>query len=534
MVGTINLYFKYKHHGEKKMFGKRLALGMATAVALMTMHGAVLAGKADDTLVWATSTEIDTPDIYYGNQREALIATYAMCDSLVQRDPITNEYQPLLALSWKWTDDRTLDVKLRKGVKFHNGKDFGAEDVAYTFNHLAPESSGMVFRALVDWIKNVEVVAPDEVIFHATRPAPAALEYLTGTSPIFPKGHYDNAPTVPTADGKTRRDYGAVLPMCTGPYKLSDYKPGQSLTLVKNDNYFEGSPKGKPHIGKIIFRTIPDVDTQVSELMTGGVDWIWGVPPENAKLLAEQPNLTVKSAATMRMSFLSLDAAGRSGDNPMKDVRVRRAMFYAIDRAALVKNLVGDGAVVQKSMCSMNQFGCTDKVPDYPYDPAKAKALLAEAGYPNGFDITFYAYRDRPFSEAVANYLRAVGIRTNMQFMQWRALRPIVTGGKAQLVHLTLGSNGMLDASASTSYYFKFTPDDYARDPQVRDWLETADTSIDPETRKTFYAKALARINDQAYFVPLFTYGRTYAFNKDLDYPLTPDEMAHFYLARWK
>ncbi len=516
------------------MSGKRFILGMATAVALAVTASPAQAGKADDTLVWATATEMDTPDIYYGNQREALIVTYAMCDSLVHRDPITNEYKPLLATSWKWTDDRTLDVKLRRGVKFHNGKEMTAEDVAYTFNTLAPESSGMAFRALVDWIKNVEVVAPDEVIFHATRPAPAALEYLTGTSPIFPKGHYDNAPTVPTADGKTRRDYGAVLPMCTGPYKMQEYKAGQSLTLVKNDQYWEGSPKGKPHIGKIVFRVIPDVDTQVSELMTGGIDWIWGVPPENAKILAEQDNLTVKAAPTMRMSFLSLDAAGRSGDNPMKDVRVRRAVFYAIDREALVKNLIGPGSVVQKSMCSMNQFGCTDKVPDYPYDPAKAKALLAEAGYPNGFDITFYAYRDRPYSEAVANYLRAVGIRTNMQFLQWRALRPIVIGGKAQLAHLTLGSNGMLDASASTSYYFKFTGDDYARDTQVRDWLEIADTSTDADKRKEYYAKALSRIQDQAYFVPLYTYGRTYAFNKDLDYPLTPDEMAHFYLARWK
>src|SRR3546814_5561590 len=98
-------------------------------------------------------------------------------------------------------------------------------------------------------------------------------EYLTGTSPIFPDGHYESAPSVTGADGKPRRDWGAVVPMCTGPYKLVDYQPGQSVTLEKNPDYFEGSPKGKPSIGKIVYRTIKDTETQVAELLTGGIDW---------------------------------------------------------------------------------------------------------------------------------------------------------------------------------------------------------------------------------------------------------------------
>ncbi len=102
------------------------------------------------------------------------------------------------------------------------------------------------------------------------------------------------------------------------------------------------------------------------------------------------------------------------------------------------------------------------------------------------------------------------------------------------MAHLTFGSNGMLDASASTSYYFEFGVDDYARDPEIRDWLKTADSTTDPAKRKELYANALKKIADQAYVIPLFIYGRTYAFNKDLDYPMTQDEMAHFYMARWK
>jgi peptide/nickel transport system substrate-binding protein len=243
--------------------------------------------------------------------------------------------------------------------------------------------------------------------------------------------------------------------------------------------------------------------------------------------------VVVKSAATMRMSFLSLDAAGRTGDTPLKDVRVRRAIFHAIDREAIAKNLVGEGAAVQKSLCVPVQFGCTTDVPDYPYDPAKAKALLAEAGHPN-LSIPFYAYRDRPYSEAVLNYLRQAGTKPELKFLQWQALRPLIIEGKTEVAHLTFGSNGILDASASTSYYFRHSVDDYARDPEVRDWLAEADTSTDPENRKALYAKALKKINDQAYAVPLFIYGRTYAYSQDFEFPLTQDEMAHFYMARWK
>ena len=509
---------------------RTMLAGGILAIAAASAH----AGKENDTFVWATSTEMDTPDMYYGNQREALINTYAMCDGLLHRDPITNEFQALLATSWEWTDDTTLELELREGVKFHDGTDFDASDVAYTLNHVAAPDSDMKIRVIVDWIDNVEAVDTHKVRINAKRPTPAALQYLTGTSPIYPEGHYEDAPVVPGADGTERRDWGAVMPVCTGPYKLADYVAGESLTLVANPDYFEGSPKGKPSIGTIVYRTIKDPETQIAELVTGGIDWMWGVPPENAEMLSTMGNLTVVSAPTMRMSFLSLDAAGRTGDTPMTDLRVRQAIAHAINRQAIVDNLVGEGSEVQKSICAPVQFGCDTDVRQYDYDPEKAKALLAEAGYPDGLTIPFYAYRDRAYSEAVLNDLRAVGIRGDMQFLQWRALRPKLANDEVEIAHLTFGSNGILDVSASTSYYFTGGPDDYARDEEVIAWLQEADRTTNEEERKALYSKALNKIADQAYYIPLFMYGRTYAFNKDLDYPVTPDEMAHFYLARWK
>lgn len=513
---------------------KHWKLLTCSAAFAASLAGNALADKANDTLVWSTASEVDTPDIYYQNLREVVIIAHQMCDTLMHRDPISGQYKPLLATSYKWVDNDTLEFKLREGVKFHDGSDFDAEDVAYTLNHVSKPDSGMVTRLLVDWIKNVEVVDPMTVHIHGKAPTPAAIDYLSGITPIYPAGHYDAAPEVPGAKGQTRRDWGAIKPVCTGPYKLESFEPGKTVTLVKNDDYFKDGPKKTPQIGRIVFRTISDTETQIAELVTGGIDWIWGVPSENADQLRSMGSLVVKAAPTTRISFLSLDAVGRSGKNPMQDERVRKAIFHAIDRQEIARELVGEGSEALKAMCHPEQFGCAQDIPQYAYDPKKAKELLAQAGYQDGFSIAFHAYRDRPYSEAVMNYVRAVGIKPDLQFLQWTALRPVLREGKAKMAHLTWGSQGVKDVSASVSNYFKFSADDYARDEQVRDWLEAADHEVDENKRKDFYRKALTRIAEEAYFIPLFSYARTYAFNDELDFPVTPDELAHFYLAAWK
>lgn len=525
----------YSIHGKQGRAARQfLAAGVAAISVVLAFGSPAYAGKADDTLVWATASEVGSLDTYYANLRETLMVTYAMCDSLIYRDPQSGKYEGLLATEWKWSDDKTLDLTLRKGVKFHDGKPFGPKDVAYTLNHIASPETPIQVSFLSEWIDKVEVTGENTVRIHAKRPTPAALEYLSGATPIFPDGHYENAPTISGGDGAGKRDFGAVQPMCTGPYKLSEFVPGQTITLKRNTEYFADSPKGQPKISTITFRTIRDPEAQVAELVTGGVDWIWGVPPENADMLGQVPNVTVASAPTMRMSFLSIDAAGRSGKTPLTDVRVRQAIGYAIDRDAIVKNLGGKGAEVLKAMCTPNQNGCPAEVPQYTYDPAKARELLKEAGYEGGLQLPIYAYRDRPFTEAVMNYLRDVGITADLNFLQWGALRPILSSGKAPLAHISNGSNGVQDASASLGYYFDGGEMDYSRDAELTGWLKTADTTTDEAARAALYAKAAARVAEKAYFIPLFVYGRTYAYSSDLDIPLTNDELAHFYRASWK
>ena len=232
------------------------------------------------------------------------------------------------------------------------------------------------------------------------------------------------------------------------------------------------------------------------------------------------------------MQFNSTDNAPAA---PMKDIRVRQAIAHAIDRPAIVKNIVGAGSRVLHTQCFPSQFGCTDEgATRYAYDPAMTKKLLAEAGYADGFDIELYAYRERNQTEAMINNLRAVGIRAKLNFSQYAAMRDAVRAGKAPMTHQTWGSFSVNDVSASTPVYFMFEADDVTRDPQVRDMLQKGNNSVDPATRKQAYQQALKRIADNAYSLPLWSLPVYYVAAKELDFKAYPDEMVRFWEMRWK
>lgn len=488
----------------------------------------VWAGKKDDTLNIATTKELESVDRYFNTAREGIIFARQVYDNLLYRDPKTYEYKPLLAKSYKWVDDTTMAIELRQGVKFHNGTEMTADDVVYTLNFAANPENKVKTQRYSNWIKEVVKEGPYKVKILLKEPFPAALEFLSGANPVYPKDYY--AKVGPKGFG--------TAPIGTGPYKVTELQPGKKVVMAKNEDYFKDSPKGQPSIGKIVWRTLPEMNTQVAELMTGSLDWIWLVAPDQAERLAKMPNLTVIPAETMRIGFIMMDAADRTGeqgmDNPFKKLAVRRAVNHAINKGAISKNLVGGDSRPVYSACFPTQFGCTDDVMKYEYDPEKAKKLLAEAGYPNGFEAILYGYRNRPYAEAMVGDLAAVGIKAKLMMMKYSALREKHRAGKVGFNFQTWGSYSINDVSAIVSYFFQFSDDDMARDPQVRDWLLEADTSIDSEKRKMLYKKALQRIADQAYWAPLFTYVSNNCFSKDLDFTPYPDAVPRFFQAKWK
>lgn len=509
---------------------KHFSMALSAAVIGVAMAATpVMAGKANDTLVWATDREMDVPLSWYNNTREMVVMARHIFDTLLYRDTKTFEYRPQLATSYKWVDDVTMDFELRTDVVFHNGKKFNADDVVSTFNHLSSPNSGVLSRREVSWMKSTEKLGDYKVRIHFKKPFPAALEFLSGGLSILPAGIWKTA----KKDAAGKPDYATVAPIGTGPYKVEKWIPGEKSVLVRNDDYFDG-PKGKATIKRIVFRTVADPEAQIAELLTGALDWIWDVPKDKAEGLRGMNRVQVINAPTMRISYLQFDTLGKSGDTPFKKLKVRQAIAHGIDRAAIAKTLVGGSSSVIHSACYPTQLGCTQDVPQYKYDPALAKKLLAEAGYPKGFTTDIYAYRQREYTEAVMGYLTKIGIKTNLKYMQYKTLRGIVHAGKSPFHHMTWGSGSRNDVSAITSHFFKHSKDDYCRDDFVKAQLEIGDTNTDTNARKAAYKKALTRIQEKLCWLPMFTYAKNYAYGKHLDFTPTPDEIPRFWTAKWK
>ena len=500
----------------------------AAALAVLASTPA-LANKANDTLVWATSRELAFTLPYFVTSREQLILESLTHDTLVYRTPGSGDYQPLLAKSWRFLDPTTIEFTLRDDVTFSNGQRFGADDVVYTLNYVSRPDAGVITRANVSWIKSVEKVDDHTVRLHMTGPFPAALEFLAGPDPIFPKGLFDNI----KRDAGGRPSYANVKPIGTGPYEVVSVKPGQSVTLKRNDHYF-GGVKGHPAIGRIVFRTIPDVQTQIAELQAGSVDWIWELNKDQADNLRETSPLSVATAPSMRVNFLQFDAVGKSGDTPLTDLNVRRAIAYAINRPAIAKYLIGDAAQVIESACYPTQFGCTQDVVRYPYDLAKAKEAMAASSRPHGFAIDLLTYRDPDVAEATAADLAKIGVTVNIKSLEYKAMVDVIWGGHAQLVDSTWGSSSINDVSAITSHFFEGGRDDYCLDPQVESLLKGGDTTVDPAARLKDYHAALDQIQEKLCWLPMFSYSIDYAFSKDLNFTPTADEIPQFYRASWK
>ncbi|MEQ8506471.1 MAG: ABC transporter substrate-binding protein [Rhodospirillales bacterium] len=499
-------------------------------VAMGIGSGVAMAGKANDTLTWVTDRESAVVDPYFNRTRELVIIGNTAWDGLLFRDLESGKFVPLLAKSYKWVDNVTLDFELRDDVKFHDGSSFGPEDVIYTVDFTTNKDNGIVTLKNVNWMKSAEKTGPNSVRIHLHKPFPAALAYLAQAVPMLNAGHYDKAPV--TKDGK--KDFGAVAPNGTGPYKITEIVAGEKIVMERNDNYFDGSPKGKPAIKNLVYRTIKEMNTQMAELLTGGVDWIWDVPKDQAERLKDSGQVSVVNAKTMRISYLAFDVDGSSNVKAFKDQRVREAIAHAINRESIVKNLVGEAAAVINTPCHPDQVGCVQDVHNWDYDPEKAKKLLAEAGYPNGFEFDIYAYRQREFTEAVISDLAKIGVKAKLNYMQYRKLRGLAQNGVTPVHHMTWGSYSIPDASACAGVFFSGGKDDPANDPKVNELINKAGNLTDLSEREALYKDAFNMISKNVYWLPMFTYAKNYAYNKSLSIETTSDEIPRFYTAKWK
>lgn len=503
-------------------------LGFAALSAPLLLLGANIqdasAQKSEDTLRWASQVSLSTPDPYFNYHREAMILNGQLVwDTLLYKKADGSGYEPLLAESWEWLDDTTIEFKLRDDVQWHDGEQFTAEDVVYTYNYISNPDNGVNVQSNVNWIDHAEAVDMYTVRVHLDEPFPPALEYVSTLHAMLPKGFF--------GDDGTAGANGRMLG--TGPYELVDFAPGESITVELSDNYFEGSPKGQPTIERIEYSTIPDVSTQMAELLSGGLDWIWRIPKDQGERLGQMDGVDVYPEETMRVSFLSMNLREMEEDNPLQDIRIRQAIAHAIDRELIVEQVIGEGSSVAYSPCYRTQFGCIEGVQRFEYDPEKSKELLEEAGYEDGLELDFVAYRDREWTEAVAGFLSEVGIETNVDFLQYQAVQERVANNQAHLFMGDWGSYGIGDVSAILNNFFTLSENDMAQDEEVSEALLAATKTVDTEQRMEYYDFAVNRIADELYWQPLWVHPVLYAHSSELELETFPDENPRFYRARW-
>ncbi len=505
--------------------GVRTFLGScALAVMAATVVSPSIAQQRQDNLRVALSSDNDFVARIQTASIDSGTLSAAVYDTLLYDAP-TGGFAGLLATAWRWVDERTIDLDLRQGVTFHDGEPFDADDVVFTVAFAADPRNNLRQQAQdFGFLDRAEKLGPHKVRLHLKQPFPLAEHILASRLTILPDAFT-------TKEGPAAH---ASRPVGTGPYRVAEMRAGQSYVLRANPGYFDG-PKPKAQIGTVTIRTIADTQTQVAEMMGGGLDMIFNVPDDLAKNLATMPNLQVAYGDTARFNFLSLDVAGRNGDTPLKDQRIRQAIAHAIDREAIVKNLVGGTSTATVSPCHPRQLFCTQDVATYRHDPARARQLLAEAGVPPGTRLSLINGDAtlRPVGEAIQGYLRTVGITVEFETFTLPAWRTQLLQGKSTMSIVGWGSGGVFDTGRALPTFFNGAEGDYARDQEVVDWVTRAGATTDKAVREDLYRRALIRIAERAYVVPLFTSSVPFVVSRDVEFK--PDrDTPEFVRARWR
>ncbi|MEQ3625914.1 MAG: ABC transporter substrate-binding protein [Celeribacter sp.] len=504
----------------------RRSICAASALALALSMGPAHASPEDDTLRAAMAEEILNLDYNYTTKREYIILAQLTDAALFDLDPETQEVKPAMASSYDWVDELTLDVTLRDDVTFHDGSALTPADVAYTYNWIASEESESNATGVVGrWLDTAEVTGPNTVRFNLKSVYPLVIRDMANRVMIRKDGTYN-------ADGEIDRDAMSSELIGTGPYQVVSFEPGTELVLKRFDGYFGEAPE----IENIVVRNIPDVGTQQAELMSGGIDWMFKVPLDLAESLGATPMAAHLSGPDLRIGFLVLDAGGYTDpDGPLTNVLVRRAINHALNTPEMAEYLIGGSAEAIHTACHPAQFGCDQSSAAYPYDPEKAKALLAEAGYPDGFPLELWAYRDKAASEAIASDLTKIGIDVNLRYVKLESLNQARAAREIPAYFGTWGSGGTADTAAIARIHFSGESDrDMSGDAELAELVLSAEQTNDQDARKAIYTEAVGKIADEAYWAPLFSYSANYLVSPHLEFPMDPDGLPRLQNARWK
>lgn len=491
-------------------------MGLVASVLVAVLPIVVLAadppGELRVALPW-TPENLD-PTMNLASIRAAV--GVSLFDSLVGRGA-DNQIVPQLAESWKLVDDLTWQFKLRRGVVFHNGEPFNAEAVKATIERVLNPDQKSPNRANIAEIARVEIKDDATIELITQRPYAPLLNRLIDF-PILPPKY--------TAE---KGNAGAALrPVGTGPYRFVELVKDDHLIVEAFDKHWRGAPK----IRRVVFKPIPEPFTRAAALRNGEVDLVTTLPPNLARELDRVAGVKVQRTPSSWIVYLGLNALKK----PLSDVRVRQALNYATDVDALVKNVMDGNGRRMEGPLTPQMFGFDPTVKGYAPDPARAKKLLAEAGYPDGLEITLESsagrYQgDKEIAEALGGQWQRAGFRPRVQVAEWGAYFKRYLGKQFQDAYL-LGLGGpMQDGDELYNLVSSKGRGLYYKNERIDQLFDQGRATMDPARRKKIYADLSRAMVEDATWVFLMQQVDIYATRDRLSWTPRADQWLLFHEA---
>jgi peptide/nickel transport system substrate-binding protein len=437
-----------------------------------------------------------------------------MFDGLVTRDARSGVHLEL-AEEMNWLDEKTLEVKLRHGVMFHDGVEMTADDVVFTFDRIIqenaiefPEPHTSPRKGLIAPLESIEKLDDYTVVMNFSGPWPPAMQLLVHQQ-IVPKHYLEEVGT----------EGFVANPIGTGPFKFVEGQLDDQIVMERFDDYWGGAPDLEPVgaacVETAIFRVIPEASTRVAALLAGEVDIIQSVPSELVDTLAQTPGIQVKTAPGTQPQWLQLNVS----DPLFEDVGVRQALNYAIDKDLIVEAVYGGRAVsLPGPLSPFNNFVNADLSP-YPYDPDRALELLAEAGWADSdgdgildkdgqpFAFTLDTIEDwRPLAEAVASLYREIGIDASVRFWEYSVVQPQLLACERQAFLDDWGDSAFDPVGHFEAKWHTFVEGEpYGRgnfmcysNERVDELIKLGETIPDPDERRVVYDEAQEIVYEEA------------------------------------
>jgi peptide/nickel transport system substrate-binding protein len=509
---------------------KRTAAVQGTALAIAAALYAGLPAQAK-TFKWSSASDIPTWDIHSQNNALGNGVHASVYESLFYYNK-KFELEPVLGTSWQQVGPTQVRVKLRQGVKFHDGSAFNADDAKFSLERaMAKTSNYGVYTQGIDRVVKVDEYTID--IF-TKAPNPVLQRQLTELR-MMDKEWAEKNKSVEPKDIKTKdENFAHRNANGTGPFMLKDWQQDVKLTLVKNPNWWG---KMDSNLTEIVYTPIKAEATRVAALLSGEVDMILDPSPADLAKLRAAPNLKVLDGAENRTIFFGMDqfrdelpGSNVKGKNPLKDVRVRKALYQAIDIQTINRVTMRGLSQPTGALISPQVNGWTKKADArWPYDPEASKKLLAEAGYPQGFEVDFACpnnryINDEEICQSVTAMWAKVGVKAKLRTLPLVTYFPMIQRYEASIYMLGWGvptfdalySLQSLVRSVGAQGDGNYNVGRYSN-PQVDALVERIKVEVDQKRRNELIEQALLQSHQDVSHIPLHNQVIPWAMKKGVE-----------------